>query len=358
MNESLASIITLLVCAIYLPISTYVKSSFPINPMFIEAYKALDNFSVLGVKGAPIYFPIYVLTNPQRGFEALMYDFPIKFFYIVILFGPLLFIPFRSKLTLGTFALLSIFFFSNNSIYYTIGAHYPLYVLSLIFVAAIYGLRKFQPDAVQSILKTMLIVTLLFIVCTSPISPISNSFIKQGLVWYPSLNLMPGENERSLDELIKLIPNNASVLTQNNIFPHVSSRINAYCIPITRFSYFANDTEYFEFLLNSSEYVLLDFTWRDSMTNLILNEITQNNSYGVYALGSNSILFRRGYDGQPMFAFYNNRVLSAYKDLSPASFAQTVNDPSARSEEVVLCPEGSTGYFVYGPYTYLLPGSV
>jgi uncharacterized membrane protein len=358
MNENLASIITLLLCAIYLPISTYVKSSFPINPIFMEAYKALDNFSVLGLKGAPILFPIYVLANPQRGFEALMYDYPIKFFYIVILFGPLLFIPFRSKLTVGTFALLSIFFFSNNSIYYTIGAHYPLYVLSLIFVAAIYGLRNFQLDAGQSILKTMLIVTLLFIVCTSPISPISNSFIKQGFVWYPSVNLTAGENERSLDELIKIIPNNASVLTQNNIFPHVSNRINAYAIPITRFSYFANDTEYFTFLLNSSEYVLLDFSWRDSMTDLILNEITQNNSYGAYALGSNSILFRRGYDGQPMFPFYTeNRVLSAYKDLSTASFAQIVDDPSATSEKIVLCPEGSTGYFIYGPYTYLLPGS-
>jgi uncharacterized membrane protein len=358
MNENLASVITLLVCTIYLPISIYVKNSFPVNPMFMAVYKALDAFSVLGVKGSPIFFPIYVLTNPQRGFEALMYDFPVKFLYIILLFGPLLFISFKSKLSIGIFALLSIFFFSNNRIYYTIGAHYPLYVLPLIFMAAIYGLRKLQLDAGISILKTMLIVTLLFIVSTSPISPISNAFIKQGLVWYPSVNLMAGENERSLDELIKLIPNNASVLTQNNIFPHVSSRINAYVIPISRFSNFGNDTEYIRFLINSSEYVLLDLSLQDSNTKFVFNEITQNNSYGAYALASNAILFKRGFQGEPLFAHFTEyRVFSAYKDLNTASFSQVISDPSARSEKVVLCPKGSTGYFMYGPYTYLLQGS-
>jgi len=358
MNENLASILTLLVCVIYLPISTYVKNSFPINPMFMAYYKALDNFSVLGVKGSPIYFPIYVLTNPQRGFEALTYDFPIKLLYIILLFGPLLFVSFRSKLTIGTFALLSLFLFSNNKIYYTIGAHYPLYVLPLIFIAAIYGLRKLQLHTKLSILKTILIVTLLFVIVTSPISPISNALIKQGLVWYPSVNLTPGENERSLDELIQLIPSNASVLTQNNIFPHVSSRINAYVIPISRFSSLINDTEYFRFLLDSSEYVLLDFSWQDSMTDLVLSMVTQNSSYGIYALGSNSILFKRGYQGEPMFAYYiENRTFSAYDDSTTASFDQIISDPTARSEKVLLCPKGSTGCFMWGPYTYLLQGS-
>jgi hypothetical protein len=94
------------------------------------------------------------------------------------------------------------------------------------------------------------------------------------------------------------------------------------------------------------------------MTNLVLNEITRNNSYGVYALASSAILFKRGYEGTPMFANYTeHRILSAYEDLSTASFDQIVSDSSARSEKVVLCPNGSTGYFLWGPYTYLLPGS-
>jgi hypothetical protein len=176
-------------------------------------------------------------------------------------------------------------------------------------------------------------------------------------VWYPQVNLAIGENERSLDQLIGLIPNNASVLTQNNIFPHVSSRINAYVIPISRFS-LTNDTEYYGFLINSSQYVLLDLSSPDSMTNFVLNEITQNNSYGAYALASSAVLFKRGYQGEPMFANYTeNRILSAYKDSITAPFDQIISDPSARSEKVVLCPKGSTGYFAWGPYTYLLQGT-
>jgi hypothetical protein len=201
----------------------------------------------------------------------------------------------------------------------------------------------------------MLVVTLLFIVSISPISPISNSLKQEGLLWSPVVNLTSNENTVSLNNLVNTIPPNASVLTQNTIFPHLSSRINAYVIP---FSNVVNDTGYIRFLINSSEYVLLELSLQDSNTKFVFNEITQNNSYGVYALASNAILFKRDFQGEPMFAHYTEyKVFSAYKDLDKASFSQNISDSSAASEEVVLCPKNSIGYFVYGPYTYLLQGS-
>jgi uncharacterized membrane protein len=356
MDEKLASIITLLICIVYYAFSVYVKSYFPINPEYLQTYKALQAFNVAGVQVDPILFPFYLLSNPQNAFNALMYDYPLKFLYIILLFGPLIFIPFKSKLSIGVLALLALFLFSNYSGYYMVGNQYPLYVLPLIFVAAIYGLRKFEFRVKSSILKTILIVTLLFIVSASPISPVSNTFAKDNLLWYPVFSLAPNENTVSLNDLVNVIPPNASVLTQNTIFPHVSSRVDAYAIPLSNV---VSDTGYIQSLINKSEFVLLDLTQlQDANSQFVFNEITQNNSYGAYALANEAILFKRGFHGEPMFANYTEyRVFSAYKDLMNSSFSQIVSDPSAVSEKVVLCPENSTGYFVYGPYTYLLPGS-
>jgi uncharacterized membrane protein len=355
MDAKLASIITVLICIVYYAFSVYVKSYFPINPEYFERYKALQAFSVAGVEGDPILFPLYLLSNPQNAFNALMYDYPLKFLYIIFLFGPLLFIPFKSKLSIGILALLALFLFSNYNGYYSIGSQYPLYVVPLIFIATIYGLRNFDFHVKSSILKTMLIVTLLFVVSTSPLSPVSDTFSKEGLLWYSSINPEPNENIVSLNNLVNVIPPNASVLTQNSIFPHVSSRMNAYVLPSPDV---VNDTEYIRFLMNSSEFILLDLSWRDFNTDFVLNETIHANSYGAYALASNALLFKRGFQGEPMFAHYTeHRVFSAYKDLDTASFSETISDSSATSEKVVLCPKNLTGTFMSGPYTYLLSGS-
>lgn len=354
MNKNLASIITMIICIIYFFITIYVKNFFPINQEFMQQYKAVSAFSILGVKEDPLLFPIYTLSNLHRAFEALMYDYPLKFLYIILLFGPLIFKPFRSKLILGILVLLMPAFLSNYVAYYTIGAHYPLYIIPFIFIAAIDSLRHLRLHAKIFTLKTMLIVTSLFIISTSPLSPLSNTFVNRGNLWYPIVNFSIGENVRSLNELIGVIPYDASVLTQNHIFPHVSSRKNAYVIPF----YYVGSEEYVRFLLNSSEYVLLDLSSLDTMATLVLNEVTYNNSYGVYALGSQAILFKRGYQGEPIFSHYiGPRNFSAYKDLFVAPNSQIVSDLSTKSENVVLCPNGSIGTFVYGPYIYLLQGS-
>jgi uncharacterized membrane protein len=355
MNQNLASIITMMFSALYFIVAGWIKNSFPINPHFMYIYKALAAFSVLGVKGDPLLIPINVLLNPQRAFDAFLYDFPLKFLYLVFLFGPLLFFSFKSKLVLVTVPFLGLFFLSNYNAYYSVGAHYPLYILAFIFVAALFVLRRLQHDARISILRTMLIASLLFTISISPLSPLSAPFVKEGLLWYPSTSLASNDHTASLTDLVNVIPPNASVLTQNILFPHVSSRLNAYVLPLSNV---VNNTEYIRSLINSSEYILVDLSWDDLNTNFVLSETARNNSYGAYALGDNAILFKRGFQGEPLFAHYTEyRIFSAYKDLDTASFSQIISDSSAVSEKVVLCPKNQPGYFISGPYNYLLQGS-
>jgi len=356
MDVGLATIVTLIGCVIYFFAAIFIKNSFTINQALLNLYKALGNFNVLGVKEDPFLVPIYALSNPQRAFEALLYDYSYKLFYVILLFGPLAFISFRNRFTLGAIFLLTPLLLSNYRAYYSVGSHYPLYVLAFVFIAAIYALKQLPLPAKFFSLKTIMVATLLFTISTSPLSPMSNAFIKVGLLWYPPVDFSISENVRSLHELIDVVPSNASILTQNQLFPHVSNRINAYVIP---FSHFEGSKEYIKSLMNRSEFILLDMLSMDNMTKVVMTEITTGNSFGVYALASDAILFKRDYNAEPMFEHYiDDRTYSTCKDLTVMSPpGEVIVDASSESGSVVLCPKGSSGYFIFGPYSYLLQGS-
>ena len=230
-NQNSASLVTMIFSVIYFFVANWIRSSFPINPQFIETYQAVSNWSVLGWNGNPLLYPIYIFTNPQRFLDALLYDYPLKLLYLALLFGPLLFLSFRSALVLATIPFLGLFLVSNYRAYYTIGAHYPLYVLALIFVAALIVLKSLRPKTIATLLKVMLVVSIVSTVTLNPLSPFADPLAKEGVWWYPGGDLTPNENSVSLSELVNLIPSNASILTQNHVFPHVSSRINAYVLP-------------------------------------------------------------------------------------------------------------------------------
>jgi uncharacterized membrane protein len=353
LNENVASLLTMILCVIYFFVTIYVKNFFPINPDYLERYKAVSAFSVLGLETDPLLLPSYVVTHPERVFQALLYDYPLKFLYLVLLFAPLLFLPFRSSLTLGTLMLLTPFLLSNYPAYYMIGVHYPLYVLSFLFIATIDGLKRLQLHAQTLTLKTILISTLFLMISTSPILPLSTAFVEEGLLMFPSITYLSEEGVNSLHDLLAAVPYNASILTQNHLFPHVSNRVNAYVIP-----YYSVGEDYIQSIINRSEYVLLDLSVPDAMSTLVLDEITRNTTHGCYALAYNAILFKRAYHNEPLFTQYTeHKVFSAYNDLLHTTSSQILADPSANSQNVVFYSQESTGTFLYGPYTYLIKGA-
>jgi uncharacterized membrane protein len=352
MTENLASAATLLMSALYYVFVVYVKGFFPINPSYTEVIKASSAFEILGLKGDPILLPLSVISNPQNAVNALMHDFALKVLYIVLMFGTLLFVSFRSKLAIGAIGLMSLYLFSNYPGYYEIGNQYPLYVLPLIFVAAVYGLRKLQMRNTKPNFKAMIVVPLLFIVVVSPLSPLSTPLAEEGAVWYPIESLKPVKNAGSLKDLLNFIPTNASILTQNHIFPHVSSRINAYTFPLSNLS---NDTDYLRFLIDSSEYILFDMATDDQARDVVMDMITQNNSYGAYAMGNDSFLFQRGFQGEPILVY--TPVFSVQKGLYVA-YGQVMNDSSSQSGEVAVSRKGlDQGIVTYGPYISLPSGN-
>jgi uncharacterized membrane protein len=356
-DEGSVSIATMVLCTIYFFAVMSIKNLFPVNPDFERFYRATDNFAILGINDV-LSLPLYALMNPHRTLDALLYDYPFKFLYIIFLLCPLIFTPLRNRFSLGILFLLTPFLLSNYRPYYSIGVHYPFYILPMIYVAAIYGLGRLPVVTAMFNLKTMVVISLLFTISTSPLSPVAATFVREGMLLYPPLDFYLDENKKSLIDIINVIPPKASVLTQNLIFPHVSNRENAYVIPFSNYGNPQAMHEYITSLINNSEYVLLDMQSPDSMAEKVLDEITKDNSYCAYALASQAILFKRNYEESPIYAHYTeHRVFSAYDQLIVSHPGTVITDLSSESEKLVFCPKGSVGCFVFGPYMYLLQGS-
>jgi uncharacterized membrane protein len=356
-NENTVAIMTIVICAVYLFVALLIKDGFPVDPNFSVVYKADDNFMIIG-SSETFTLPLYALLNPQRAIDALAYDFFYKFFYIVLLFSPLLFIPLRNRFVVGITLVLLPFVLSNYRPYYTLGVHYAFYLVPLFFIAAIYGVRRLDPTGRIFTLKTMVVVGLLFTICTSPISSISKYFVQQSTAFYSPLEFSLDKNKESLNNLLKLIPPDGSVLTQNKIFPHVSSRTEAYIIPLVDYGKPDEMQRYVEQLLDKSDYVLLDLSSMTLMDESILDRVSQDSNRAVYALGGNALLFKRGFIGDPLnLHFTTTRTFLAYQDLTLSPSGSIIDDSSSPTGKVFLCPKGVPGCSSYGPYSYLLQGA-
>jgi hypothetical protein len=184
-------------------------------------------------------------------------------------------------------------------------------------------------------------------------------FVEQGTAFYSPVELSLDENKKSLNDLVNLLSPDASVLTQNLVFPHVSNRLNAYAIPFSDYGQPEEMHGYIRSMLNNCEYVLLDTTGIDDMSRFVIETMTENDAYGPYALGSQSVLYKRGFHSEPLYSHYtSDRTFLAYRDLKySVEQASVVSDSSSISGEVVSCPKGEPGHSIFGPYIYLLQGA-
>jgi uncharacterized membrane protein len=371
---SAAMCITIVLSVVWYLAAKYVRLIFPISPEFWDLYRAVDTFKVLGFQGDILSLPVYIIFNPQRTLEAFLSDYYLKFFYFLVLFAPLLFFSLRSKISLAGLLTLAPFLLTNYRPYYIIGAQYPLYIIPFVFLAAAEGLsgRKIvekssrQPASndrstlklpdLDSTLKTMVVVLLIFCVSLSPISPIAYEMAKQTpFLWYAT----PYANEWSLQmhEMINMIPPSASVLTQNTIFPHVSNRIDAYVIPVIDPPGLHNElASYIREQISKVDYVLLDLVQYDLWRYFVLDEVVNNNNFNVYSQVSSICLFRRGYTGAPIFV--PNGGFQIFLPNQNYLIAEGILEEDATSSTgyAVLSPANVVeGNFLYGPYVCLAP---
>ncbi len=227
----------------------------PVIPApFLGVYEASSNWSILGISNPLDPLPLLGLFvhDPGRIWEALIFAFPAKFLYLAFFFVPLLLTPLRRIWWLipGVPWFVAILL-SNYPPYYTLGYQYSSFLIPWFFVATIRALEpgglswkapqflhlrwvprrlRGSPQRIVLAIPTFFILVTLLLVAV----PTASTAVGSGPGFQPSLvypSMIPGERSSGIWTLIGLIPPSASVVTQENLFPAVSSREDAYVVP-------------------------------------------------------------------------------------------------------------------------------
>jgi uncharacterized membrane protein len=238
--------------------------------------------------------PLKILLNPIGALNSLTFDWATKLLYITFLLLPVLFLPLLGLQGLiPAIPYLLISLFSSYHLYYSLEGHYAAFVAPFIFLGFLHGLMRLQRKprlkiSVLKLAKLALLVTVTSLVILLPL------IYSQYQVFS-----VDEENNNVIRSFISRIPQNASVLTQSNIFPHVSSRPDAYTIapPIWSPEYERIDKEILQNLSKLDvRYVLLDFSSEPSYSSaadLIYTDfiVPNGNRYDLVETKDGVVLF-------------------------------------------------------------------
>lgn len=324
-------------------------------------------WSILGASNLPSV-PLQVLLHPDLAVSALLYDGTLKAWYLIVLFVPLQFLTLRSpRSTLYCLPWLGVSLFSNYRSYYLVGNQYPAFVLPFLFYGAIVGLarpwrvpqklaRLFRwsaqaqvprPEA-SGLARTMIGLCLILLIVVSPLGPWAIGSDTTGR--FPAI----GNHERAILSLYSLIPADASVLTQNNLYPFVSSRIDAHFVPTNiLFPPGGSFNRSMDTWIASVEFILADTQTNFLEAALLLSWPGVAVNYSVVGAADGAILLERGSHGVASFRPLD-RVYD-YRDVVSQN-ASLVRDPDATEGVALQHANLSTSHFWFGPFVLLPPG--
>ncbi|MGQ9469145.1 MAG: DUF2079 domain-containing protein [Nitrososphaerales archaeon] len=302
--------------------------------------------------------PLRVLQDPVAAWNALVYDWGYKSLYLLMIFSPLLFVAFLKPLYfLPALPWFLAMLLSNFEPHYVIWAHYSSFIIPYLFLATIFGLNEFLDNSTEPITKKFMTL-----IQTSVLVVFVITVVLGSLIYSQTLELESKHNA-SLHEVLSLIPNDASVLAQDNIFPHLSNRFEAYTIPSPTWEGFSSLSVE---ILNSTltkkpEYIIIDLKAKakesQAIAELIYKTLYKEQlPYGFLAINDGIYLFKLDYKDRPIM--FNFMETYDHKNLHLLN-GKAITYKDSKSGYVLYrdssYEDGTT--FWYGPYTLLPPGN-
>jgi hypothetical protein len=227
-----------------------------------------------------------------------------KVLYWATLLLPFLLVPLReARLMLPAVPWLGLTVFASNPAIYSIYSQYPALVLPFLFFAAIWALRRPQPIPRLNLSGRRLAVALVAagLIATATIGPLSPLNPYDGALSghtgppYPPLVTA---HDQATARLLGLIPADASVLAQNELFPQVSDRAQVA-------AYWNASSS------GPPEYIALDTAriWFDNpvppypaSVDALATSLMANDSYGVVGFSGTAFVYRLGGSMTPSLA--------------------------------------------------------
>lgn len=206
----------------------------------------------------------------------------------LVLFGVLLFLPLlapRNLIMVLPWFLLTLL--PVPITWFSIGYQYGgAFAAPYMIWGTVFALRKVNPRLVTKRLLPMAAVLSLFF---CPINPIMHGTLP-GISYEQGLPI-PTSHDAVLQRAIQLIPADASVLAQNNLFTRVSNRANAYV-------FLPNNQTEVEFVLADTSSIWYSAKiWGNQSMSRWLPYFLSTGQYGVLVYHDGVVLLKKGYGG-------------------------------------------------------------
>ena len=361
----LALAVALAISAVWLVLATAVAHALSPEGAFFQGLPGA--WVVLGASSL-YQVPLAALLHLGNALAALSFDAPAKAWYLIVLFAPLQVATFRSpRSLLGCLPWLGVSLLSNYPSYYLVGNQYPAFVLPFLYYGAMVGLARpwHLPAGFRRILpwrlmrgggvtmrehaRTMVSVGVILLLVVSPLGPWALGADTTGR--FPVLTA----HDRMVLGLYGMIPETASVLTQNDLFPLVSGRSNVHFIPVNVI--FPPGTSFnmtMDTWVSTMDYILADPTTSFIEAALLLSWRGVSSNFSVVAAADGAVLLERGQHA--LESFQPVTLLEGPQTVVPQN-ATLVRDSFALSGFALLHENLTTSHFWYGPFLILPAGS-
>jgi uncharacterized membrane protein len=219
------------------------------------------------------------------------------------------------------------------------------FVVPYLILAAVFAIEALHKQRVK--LRGFFICIFMFSLFISPFNPLMQNRIP-GIAYEQGFPVVTA-HDQILDAAIGLVPPNASILTQNNIFPQVSGRADS-------FLYIPNMTSSIEYILADSkastyaEGISTTQTMKQFLPYLVSEE-----KYGVVVNDDGVLLLEANYTGPVLLAGGTSYTFN-YQTLDLAAGSLRSDSTSTSGTILVHSADESEGTFWYGPYASLPPG--
>ncbi len=339
-----------------------------VNPQASYLSAGSSTWSILGASTV-LSVPFQAILRPDLALRALTYDGTYKLWYLVVLFAPVQLLTLRSpRASLFCVPWLVISLLSNFRGFYLVGNQYPAYVLPFIFYGAIIGLaqpwspvpwlrplvhlpRRFPHIAPppRGYARSLVGVTLVLLLVVSPLGPWAIGSDNVGRI--PLI----GSHEQAVLRLYGLVPPGASVLTQNNLYPLLSGRLNVHFVPLNvEFPSGSSLNATMDLWISTMDYILVDITSSFIEASVVLSWPNVSTSYSIVGAADGALLLERG---NHALILYQPLVLSYDYSSVVLVNGSVVADPQTNSGFALVHPNITTSHFWYGPFPALPPGS-
>lgn len=357
---SFLPLIALAAVIIWVMLVSNIKYS--LNPNPPEELLAIGNYELLEIDSIS-ELPAKAFTNPDLFLKAIRFNFPNKLLYVLLNFAPSGFVSLMAPVAvLPSLLWLFLSVLSNWPPYYQVGFQYLAFTVPFIVIATIEGVQNLRGfvDA-QRVNKflfrlplLLLMLGLIFSLIASPLSPIHKP---RDFAYFRDYGVSaPSSLDKQLAETLKMIPDDASVITTPTIFPHLSTNLNAYVVPpfdAPSPRLFRGHMAYLKSV--SYDYVVFAYYWNQLESDILYKEFIENTTtFGLFVTGAGFELYKKGYTGEPTklaIKFSQKQLLTTDSVI--------VDDASSDSGKVIKLKktqkEGSIVWF--GPYITLAPGN-